>query len=98
MGNPTGNADKKSTKTGQNYNKKEKATQEKNNNTTWGNKPESIGERRKIKEISYRLNRTFQNNVRKFYQQLGEDDMKTYQQPYAKEIEQFWTKIWQPKT
>ena len=33
-------------------NKKEKSTQEKNNNTTWGNKPESTGERRKLKEIS----------------------------------------------
>ena len=31
--------------------KKEKAIQ-KNNNTTWGNKPESPGEKRYIKEIS----------------------------------------------
>ena len=30
----------------------EKITQEKNNSTTWGNKPESSGERREIKEIS----------------------------------------------
>ena len=49
---------KKSTKTCQRKdawtlrNKKENATQEKNNNTTSGNKPESPGERRKIKEIS----------------------------------------------
>ena len=32
--------------------KKEKAIQEKSNHTTWGNKPEIPGERRKIKEIS----------------------------------------------
>ena len=31
--------------------KKEMAKKEKNNDTTWGNKPESTGERRKIKEI-----------------------------------------------
>ena len=28
---------------------------------------------------------------------MGGDDNKTYQQPNAKETEQFWTKIWQPK-
>ena len=27
----------------------------------------------------YRQNRTFQNNERKFYQQVGGDDVKTYQ-------------------
>ena len=32
-----------------------------------------------------RLNRTFQNNERKFGQQVGGDDTKTYQQPDAKE-------------
>ena len=31
---------------------KGKGNTRKNNNTTWGNKPESTGERRKIKEIS----------------------------------------------
>ena len=62
MGNLTGNAEKKSTKTCQNdkttenagtfRDKKDEAIQkEKNNKTTWGNKPESPGERRKIKEI-----------------------------------------------
>ena len=45
----------------------------------------------------YRQNRTFQNNERKFYQQLGGDDNKTYQQSNAKETERFWTKIWQRK-
>ena len=37
----------------------------------------------------YRQNRTFQNNERKFYQQLGGDDTKTYKQPDAKETEGF---------
>ena len=51
--------------------------------------------RQRVKQ--YRQNRIFQNNERKFYQQLGGHDTKTYQQPDAKETEQFWTKIWQPK-
>ena len=33
----------------------------------------------------YRQNRTFQNNGRKFYQQLGGDDTKTYEQQGARE-------------
>ena len=45
----------------------------------------------------YRQNRTFQNNGRKFFQQLGGDDTKTYQQTDARETEQFWTEIWQPR-
>ena len=28
---------------------------------------------------------------------MGGDDSKTYQQPDARETEQFWTKIWQPR-
>ena len=62
MGNSTGNTDKKSTKAGQNdktkerrwnmYEQKGKGNTKKDNSTTWGNKPESTGERRKIKEIS----------------------------------------------
>ena len=51
--------------------------------------------RQRVKQ--YRQNRTFQNNERKFYQQLEGDDSKTYQQPDAKETQRFWTKIWQPK-
>ena len=35
----------------------------------------------------YRQNWTFQNNERKFYQQFGGSDTKTYQQPDAKETE-----------
>ena len=49
--------------------------------------------RQRVKQ--YRQIRTFQNNERKFYQQLG-DDKKTYQQPDAKQTEWFWTKICQP--
>ena len=51
--------------------------------------------RQRVKQ--YRQNRTFQNNERKFYQQMGGSDTKTYQQPDIKETERFWTKIWQPK-
>ena len=47
--------------------------------------------RQRVKQ--YRQNMTFQNNERKFYPQLGGSDMKTYQQPDAKETEGFWTKI-----
>ena len=52
---------KKSTKTGQILKQKDpgicgkrmkKTTREKNNSTTWGNKPEGSGERRETKEIS----------------------------------------------
>ena len=45
----------------------------------------------------YRQKRTFQNNERKFNQQLGGSDTKTYQQLDAKETKRFWTKIRQPK-
>ena len=45
----------------------------------------------------YRQNRVFQDNERKFYQQVGGNDTKTYQQPDARETEQFWSKIWQPR-
>ena len=109
MGNSTGNTHKKkSTKTGQNGKTKRswnmwaqnaKDNTGKNNCSTWGNKQER-GEikryRQRVKQ--YRQNRTFQNNERKFYQQLGGHDTKTYLQSDAKETEQFWTKIWQPKS
>ena len=41
----------------------------------------------------YRQNRAFQNSEKKFYQQVGGDNTKTYKQPDARETEQFWTKI-----
>ena len=47
--------------------------------------------RQRVKQ--YRQIRTFQNNERKFYQQLGGSDTKTYQQSDIKETERFWTKI-----
>ena len=75
--------------------KKEQATWGKNNSTTWGNKLAKEGRlkryRQRVKQ--YRQNRTFQNNERKFYQQLGGSDTKTYQQPDIKETERFWAKI-----
>ena len=81
--------------------KRGRNTKRKDNNTTWGNKLESSGERRKIKEIPTKdktiQNRTFQNSERKFYQQLRGDHTKTYQWPDARETERFWTKICQPK-
>ena len=51
--------------------------------------------RQRVKQ--YRQNRTFQNNERKCYQQIGGHNIKTYLQPDARETERFWTKIWQPK-
>ena len=48
--------------------------------------------RDKIKQ--YRQNRIFQNNERKFYQQVRGECTKTYQQPDDKEIKQFWGQIW----
>ena len=50
---------------------------------------------RRVKQ--YRKNKTFQNNERKFHQQLRGDVTKTYQQPDVEEPQRFWTKIWQPK-
>ena len=112
MGNSTGNANIKTTKTSQNDkkkngveisgNKKEQATQEKItvqleeiNQKVLAKEGSLKRYRQRVKQ--YRQNRTFQNNKRKFYQQLGGSDTKTYQQPDAKETERFWTKIWQLK-
>ena len=52
--------------------------------------------RQRVKQ--YRQNRTFQNNERKFYQQLGGHDTKTYQQPDSRKTERFWTNLWQQKS
>ena len=75
---------------------KRKGNMRKNNNTTRGNKPESTGERMKIKKVSsndktIQTKYTFQNNERKFYQQLG-DETKTYQQPMQKKPNDFGQK------
>ena len=105
MRNSTGNADEKSTKTGQNdqtegktleyVETKRKKQHKKNNNKTWGNKPESPEERRKIKEILAK-GKPIQTK-QDIPKHLGGDDTKTHQQPDARETEQFWTKIWQLK-
>ena len=112
MGNSAGTADKKSTKTGQNGktkrswymweqngkdNKRKKITVqlEEINQKVMAKERRLKRYRQRVKQ--YRQKRTFQNNKRKFYRQLGGNDIKTYQQPDAKEIEQFWKKIWQPK-
>ena len=58
---------------------------------------EGIVKRYRQRVKQYRQNRTFQNNERKFYQQLGGHDTKTCQQPDAREPKRFWTKIRQPK-
>ena len=51
--------------------------------------------RQRVKQ--YRQNRTFQNNERKFSQQMEGSDTKIYLQPDAKETKRFWAKIWEPK-
>ncbi len=47
--------------------------------------------------VQYRQNRTFQNNERKFNQQLGGDHTKKNKHPDKNEPERFWTVIWQQK-
>ena len=87
---------------GTSRNKKEMATQEKNNSTTWGNKPENTGDGRNLKEISTK-GKTIQTKAeiprqrKKILPTSERRWHKTYQQPDAKETERFWTKIWQPK-
>ena len=85
-----------------NRNRKERTTQEKLTLQLEGIYQKVLAKEGRLKRYRqrvkpYRQNRTFQNNERKFYQQLGGDDNKTYQQPDAVETERFWTKIWQPK-
>ena len=69
--------------------RKGKGNRGKNNSTTWGNKPESTGERRKIEEISAK-DKTIQTKQdipkqrKKIYQQQGGDNTKAYQQPHAR--------------
>ena len=45
----------------------------------------------------YRPNKTFQNNERKFSQQVRGEWAKTYQQLDAKNKKRFWSKIWERK-
>ena len=110
MGNLTEKADKKNLRkqaqmikqkkdAGTCRDKKKKATQEKItvqfediNQKVLAKEGRLKRYRQRVKQ--YRQNRKLQNNKRKFYQQLG-DDTKIYQQPDAKELERFWTEIWQ---
>ena len=83
-------------------NRKEKTTQEKHTAQLEEIHQKVLAKEGRLKRYrqrvkQYRQNRTFQNNERKFYQQLGESDTKTYQQPDAKETERFWAKIWEPE-
>ena len=85
---------------GINWNRKEKTTQEKLTIQLEGIYQKVLAKEGRLKRYQqrvkqYRQNRTFQNNERKFYQQLEGD--KAYQQLDPKETQQFWTKIWQPK-
>ena len=84
------------------WNRKEKTTQEKLtikleeiNQKVLAKEGRLERYRQRVKQ--YRQNRTFQNNERKFHQQLGRNDNKIYKQLDAKETQRFWTKIPQPK-
>ena len=83
-------------------NRKEKTTQEKLtiqleeiNQKVLAKEGRLMRYRQRVKQ--YRQNRTFQNNERKFYQQLEGDGNKKYQKLDTRETQGFWTKIWQPK-
>ena len=98
----TTESDKRKKKAEMNRNRREKTTQEKLTIQLEEIYQKVLAKEGRLKRYrqrvrQYRQNRTFQNNERKFFRQLGGDDNKTYQQPNAKETERFWTKIWQPK-
>ena len=111
MGNSTGNADKKNLRKQAKMIKQRKETGTcRDKNATQGKITIQLKEinhkvqakegrlkryRQRVKHN--RQNRTFQNKERKFYQQLGRDGTKIYQQPDARETQRFQTKIWQPK-
>ena len=68
---------------------KGKSNTRKNDYTTRGNKPEVLAKEGRLKRYretvkQNRKNRTFQNNERKFYPQVGGDSNKAYQQLDAK--------------
>ena len=74
---------------------------DKSDKTTWRDKSKGIiqiGETEKIPGQSQAIQtKTFENNERIFYQQVGGECSKTYQEPGAKEAKQFWSKIWGQK-
>ena len=45
----------------------------------------------------YKQNRTFQNNEKKFYEQINESKTNTSEPPNSTEAEKFWTDIWKRK-
>ena len=47
------------------------------------------------KDQTIQTKQAIQNQVGKFYQQVGEECVKIYQQPDEKEAKQFWSKIWE---
>ena len=76
---------------------KTKKNVDKSYNITRRNKSKDI--RRKTQKIpgehqtTPKQNKTFQNNERKLYLQIGVDTKRTTQQLDAKETKQFWNKI-----
>ena len=48
-------------------------------------------------KLKNKQNRAFQNNDRKFDQQVGGENTRTNQIPDAKETKQFWSEIWKRK-
>ena len=83
-GNSTGNANKKSTKRGQNDIKQRKDAGIRRNKKEKGHTQKIIMQLEEINQISIKgkaigQNRIFQNNERRFNQQLGGDDTKTHQ-------------------
>ena len=100
MGNSTGNANKKPTKTGQN-DKTKRSWEEKGKDNTREktvqleeiNKKEGRLKRYLQRVKQYRKNRTFQTTKENSINSLEGMTQKTYQQPDTKETERFWTKI-----
>ena len=86
------------------WNKREKGTgnTRKNNSTTWGNKPKSAGQIRKIKEISTKgktiqTKQDFPEPRKEILSTIRREWHKNIPKLDVKETERFGTKIWQPK-
>ena len=108
MGNQTGSTDQKSTATSINAKTDEKRNmreREEKDNKKQMIKLEEIHQKVLAKEgrlkryrdriQKYGQNRTFQTNEKKFYQQIGGECTKTYQQSHAREAKLFLSKIWE---
>ena len=66
--------------------------------TTRWDKLDGTGKRRKTKKIpkqdqTIHQKRTFQNNERKFYEQLGRERAKTVHEKDAREAKRFWNTV-----